>query len=112
MFPLPSSQKKPVDKLNDNVLEYARETLSLGLLLLEFKDAIKEGDGTRVLRCWKYFLIIFWATGHKYYCIEAFIFLMQYYYTLPPRHAEQMLKKKHSSGSSYGAFEPSYQRCS
>ena len=39
----------------DHVLEYTKETLSLGLLLLEFKDAIREGDGSRVLRCWKYF---------------------------------------------------------
>ena len=35
----------------DHVKEYAKETLSLGLLLLEFKDAIREGDGYRVLRC-------------------------------------------------------------
>ena len=37
----------------DHVFEYAKETLSLGMLMLEFKDAIKEGDGKRVLRCWK-----------------------------------------------------------
>lgn len=75
----------------DHVLEYAKETMSLGLLLLEFKDAIREGDGTRILRCWKYFFIIFRATRHKNYCIEAFNLFMQYYYTLPPRYAEQML---------------------
>ena len=37
----------------DSVQEYAKETLSLGLLLFEFKDGIREGDGNRVLRCWK-----------------------------------------------------------
>ena len=47
---------------NDGVLEYAKETLLLGLMLLEFKDAIREGDGNRVLRCWKYFLLFFRAT--------------------------------------------------
>ena len=46
----------------DSVQEYAKETLSLGLLLLEFKDGIREGDGNRVLRCWKYFLLFFRAT--------------------------------------------------
>ena len=62
------------------------------MIYLEFKDAIKEGDGTRVLRCWKYFLLYFRATGHKNYCIEAFNFLALYYYVLPPQHfAEQML---------------------
>ena len=33
-------QSKKASGQNDNVLEYARVTLSLGLLLLEFKDAI------------------------------------------------------------------------
>eukprot|EP00731_Ephydatia_muelleri_P000852 Em0001g852a len=75
----------------DRVVEYAMETLSLGLLLLEFKDSIREGDGYRVLRCWKYFLLIFRATQHKNYCIEALNLLMQYYYILPQRYAEQML---------------------
>ena len=75
----------------DHVLEYARETLTLGMLFLEFKDSIREGDGNRVLRCWKYFLFLFRASGHVNYCIEAFNLLMQYYYTLTPRLAEQML---------------------
>ena len=76
---------------SDRVKEYTMETLSLGLFLLEFKDAIREGDGTRVLRCWKYLLIIFRVTGHTNYCLEALNFLTQNYYTLPPRYAEQML---------------------
>ena len=76
---------------SDRVKEYAMESLSLGLFLLEFKDAIREGDGTRVLRCWKYLLIIFRVTGHTNYCLEALNLLTQYYYTLPPRYAEQML---------------------
>lgn len=81
----------PKDKEVDAMLEYAKETLSLGLLLQEFKDAIREGDGSRVLRCWKYFLLLFRASQHKNYCIEALNFLMLYYYILPPRYAEQML---------------------
>ena len=76
----------------DSVQEYAKDTLSLGLLLLEFKDGIHEGDGNRVLRCWKYFLLFVRATyKHKNYCIEAFNLQMQYYYILPKRYAEQML---------------------
>ena len=78
-------------KSTDRVQEYAMETLSLGLLLLEFKDAVREGDGTRVIRCWKYFLIIFRVTGHKNYCLEALHLLTQYYFTLPPQYAEQMV---------------------
>ena len=36
-------------------VDHVQETLSLGLLLLEFKDPIREGDGYRVIRCWKFF---------------------------------------------------------
>eukprot|EP00731_Ephydatia_muelleri_P006704 Em0003g952a len=86
-----SSKIMSTDKLWQSVQEYAKETLSLGLLLLEFKDGIREGDGNRVLRCWKYFLLFFRATKHKNYCIEAFNLQMQYYYILPKRYAEQML---------------------
>ena len=35
----------------DGVCEYAQEVLSLGLLYMEFNDAIREGDGERILRC-------------------------------------------------------------
>ena len=34
----------------DNVYAYACEVLSLGLLYFEFRDAIKEGDGERIIR--------------------------------------------------------------
>lgn len=36
------------------------------LLLIEIRDAIREGDGIRVLRCWKFY----WR--HTKYCLEAF----------------------------------------
>ena len=65
--------------------------MSLGLLFLEFKDAVKERDGTRILRCWKYFLLLFHASGHTNYRLEALYLLTQYYYVLTPRLAEQML---------------------
>lgn len=62
----------------------ACETLSLSLLLNEFKDAIREGDGNRVIVVWKYVLLIFKATGHKNYAIELFMSI------LPPYLAEQL----------------------
>ena len=46
---------------DDHVL-YARDVLTLGLLYMEFQDAIREGDGERLLRCWRYLLLI--LKGH------------------------------------------------
>lgn len=42
--------------------EYTCEVLSLGLLYLNFKDAVREGDGDRVILSWKYLMLIFRAT--------------------------------------------------
>ena len=44
-----------------------------------------------MIRCLKYFLIIFHVPGHKNYCLEALHLLIQYYFTLPPQYAEQMV---------------------
>ena len=75
----------------DHVQEYAKELLTLGLFYFELQDGIREGDGLRVLRCWKYLLLFFRATGHVNYTIEAFTLLSQYYYLLPPRLSEQLI---------------------
>lgn len=74
----------------DTVYTYATETLSLGLLYCEFKDAIQEGDGDRVLLVWKFLLLLFKAGQRKHYAIEAFTLLAQYHLILPPRLAEQL----------------------
>jgi L1 cell adhesion molecule like protein len=78
------------DASTGTVLEYSCEMLSLGLLLLEFKDAVREGDGDRDLLVWKYFMLLFKATGRKNYAIEALTLLSQYHLTLPPSLAEQL----------------------
>ncbi len=70
--------------------EYCREVLSLGLLYLNFKDSVREGDGTRVMVAWKYFMLIFKATKHKNYAMEALTMLTQYFVILPPNLAEQL----------------------
>ena len=84
----PKTSKK--NQNQDHVVEYAKETLTMGLLYLEFKDAVREGDGDRVLRCWKYMFLYFRATGHTNYCLEALNLQSHYYYLLPPRYAEQL----------------------
>ena len=43
----------------DLVCDYASKVLSLGLLYEEFVDAIREGDGSRVMRRWRYLLLVF-----------------------------------------------------
>lgn len=55
----------------DRVSMYAQEVLTLGLLWHNFHDSIKEGDGDRTLRCWKFNFLAFKAAKRKNYSIEA-----------------------------------------
>ena len=77
-------------KDSDHVLSYACEVLTLGLLYLEFVDAIRSGDGSRILRCWKFFLLYFKASNRVNYSIEAFTLLAQERYLFSPRMSMQL----------------------
>lgn len=76
---------------HDKIYDYNTKLLSLGCFYLEFCDAIREGDGIRVHRCWKYLLPIFKVAGRKNYCLEALHLLSQYEYELTPRDANKLL---------------------
>ena len=71
----------------DEVHNYACNLLSIGMFFLAYRDAIEEGDGERVLECWRYMLPLFHNCGRTNYANEAFILLCQYYFELPPQQA-------------------------
>ena len=50
-----NSSKNEEDR--DDMLAYQKALLDYGMLILNFWDAIAEGDGERNLRCWKFFLM-------------------------------------------------------
>ena len=62
--------------------------LSLGNFYLEYVDAIKEGDGQTVLRCWKH---ISQSSGHTNYSIEVMNILCQCKFKLAPRQSAELL---------------------
>lgn len=73
----------------DKIRLYATEVLTLGLLWYSFCDAIKEGDGERVIQLWKFFLVAFKASGHRNYAKEAMTLLLQVKYKLSERKVSQ-----------------------
>lgn len=73
----------------DHIREYACEVTSLGLLFMNYKDAIREGDGSRVMMIWKFLLPLFKATDRHNYAIEAFHTLANQK-LLPERQAHQL----------------------
>ena len=62
---------------NDGIYDYACEVLTLLLIWHNFHDAIKEGDGNRVMLVWKLLLLVFKATNRRNYSIEAATLLIQ-----------------------------------
>ena len=76
----PTTPPKPRNT-TDHIQEYAREVLSMGLLLMEFVDSIREGDGQRILRCSRVFLPIFKATNRTN---ETFNLLAQHDFVFTP----------------------------
>jgi serine palmitoyltransferase len=70
------SSKKDAPKLSrpedkDDFFDYAKLRLSMGLFLRNFDDSIKEGDGVRTLRCWKFALLLFRTYNHTKYALAA-----------------------------------------
>lgn len=65
----------------DHKFKYSRLVISVGLLYWEYCD----GDGLRVLRCWRYMLLLFKSTNRINYSIEAFMLLAQYQFCFSKR---------------------------
>ena len=75
----------------DTRYNYARVLCHYGSLVMEFRDAWAEGDGERVLHCWKLFLPHFQVAGHTKYSLAAFNIQLQTRATLSPNAAHQVM---------------------
>lgn len=88
--PLESKPANP-EPIEDGVQLYAMELLSLSLIWHGYHDAIREGDGERIIRYWKLLLIIFKASDKHNYGKEAVTLLLQCKYVLSERQKQQMI---------------------
>ena len=75
------------------MLAYQKSLLDYGMLILNFFDAISEGDGNRLLRCWKFFLMFLKhqeGTSSKY-ALEALYLMFQVYALLSPQASHRLI---------------------
>ena len=84
---LKESERKVVDAR----FNYACTRLSLGMLLFNFDDEVKEGDGERLLRCWKFMMLIFKAYNHTKYSFAALHMQISIKALLTPRQAQSFI---------------------
>lgn len=92
VLPSATSVSQPASrpKSTDQVFVYALDVLNLGLIYHGFHDAVREGDGDRVVVYWKALMIAFKAAQRRNYSKEAFLFLLQLQ-TCSERVAEQIV---------------------
>jgi len=71
LVPCPGKPEKIKPKetaLKDDIYDYNSALLSDGMLFLNFLDAVKEGDGSRIMRQYKYFML--WCKADKSHSIK------------------------------------------
>ena len=88
---LPETPTVGSSKNGDDRYNYACSRLTMGLLLRNFDDAIKEGDGERIMRCWKFSMLIFTAFNHTKYALASFMLQASIEATLTPRQAHSLV---------------------
>lgn len=93
----PSSKKAE----KDDMFNYQCSFLEFALIIVNFFDAIKEGDGKRVVRCWKFQLpYLRNDPGSTKYALEALGMLFQVHALLPPRDAHRLIWNRSASTKS------------
>lgn len=89
-FQADCTQTSSTQTSSDKVYNYTRTLCHYGSLMVEFRDAWAEGDGERILRCWKLFLPHFRASGRTKYALEALRLQLQVNVVLSPNLAHQV----------------------
>ena len=87
----PGGTSTPGKEKEDGVYNYSCAALSYFLLLRNFQDAVRRGDGERVLRLYKFLMLYFKACGKHKYAYHSLRLLVQVHHLLPPRVAHQLM---------------------
>ena len=84
------TNEEVVDK-GDGMYNYARVLCHYGSLVMEFRDAWHEGDGERVVHCWKLLLPHFKVAGCNKYSLEALKLQIHTGFAYSPNLAHQVM---------------------
>lgn len=75
----------------DYVYNYACVRLSMGLFVQNFDDAVREGDGSRIIRCWKYMTLLFKTYHHTKYAFAGLQLQAHIYAVCSPSEAHRLM---------------------
>ena len=77
-------------KTSDDLYEWSCSHLGLGLLLHNADDAIKEGDGGRLVRVWDFLIYLFKINGNTKYALASLCLKAARLALLSPQRAHQL----------------------
>lgn len=86
----PQADEQPVEE-GDYVYNYTRRVLAICCLRLNFEDAIKKGDGERVMLCYKFMYLYCKEAGCPKYAYGLLETVCQAKYLLSPRNAHDLV---------------------
>ena len=75
----------------DDVSSYTSRLLGMGLMAWDIEDAIREGDGARIIRLWKFLLVTFKQAGRTKYSIEALQLLWDVTIALTEKQSHELI---------------------
>lgn len=90
VLPRSSTVEKTTVSEGDHKHEHTVARLSFSFLLLDMLDAVKEGDGERLMRIYKVALLFYKKYGHSHYAYSTFLLTVQLNATLSPRMAHSV----------------------
>ncbi|XP_073727197.1 uncharacterized protein [Misgurnus anguillicaudatus] len=82
----------------DHQKQHTEARLGFGFFLLNMQDAVKEGDGERLMRLYKVALLFYKAYGHSHYAYSTFLLTLQVNVTLSPRMAHSVIWNRFWNG--------------
>lgn len=82
----------------DHKKQHTEARLGFGLFLASMQDAVKEGDGERLMHLYKVALMIFKAYGHTQYAYSTLLLTVQVNFTLSPRLAHSLMWNRFWNG--------------
>ena len=80
----PEEPTPPPTPTMDHKTEHSVARLSFGFFLMNLHDAVREGDGKRLLKLYKVALLYYRAYGHTQYAHSTFLLSVQLNATLSP----------------------------
>ena len=85
-----AERSPPNPRNEDGIFNYAHNILKTGLLLRDFQDAVREGDGGRIEYIWKFWILMFKVCGKTKYALAAIRLHAQLNALLTPREAHSL----------------------